>query len=175
MAHQFGYHILDELFSRYAANVSRHLLKEKTKHNIFVISLKKKKRWRPDETTAGFAFLENTISSILEKYCMHIGSLYCKWRHFVDYRRFRLSIIHNETEGYIYNCNLRYLIVMYHMINMLLTSWTIHLMLHQHCLATMRQCWTLERVSRQSTIFSDIVVGLVWFLCLLGPASHLLC
>lgn len=42
ISEQFGDAILDELFSRYAANVSRHLLQQKTKHSVFVISLKKK-------------------------------------------------------------------------------------------------------------------------------------
>ncbi|CAL9062386.1 unnamed protein product [Musa banksii] len=40
----FGDAILDELFSIYAANVSRHLLQQKSKHYLFVISLKKKKK-----------------------------------------------------------------------------------------------------------------------------------
>ena len=35
-----GEAIMDELFLRYAKNIARHLLKEKTKHVIFTISLK---------------------------------------------------------------------------------------------------------------------------------------
>ncbi|CAL9774392.1 unnamed protein product [Musa acuminata subsp. burmannicoides] len=42
IAHHFGDAILDELFSRYADKVARHLLKEKTKHTVMVIALKKK-------------------------------------------------------------------------------------------------------------------------------------
>ncbi|XP_064971669.1 anthranilate O-methyltransferase 3-like [Musa acuminata AAA Group] len=42
ISEQFGDAILDELFARYAANVSWHLLQQKTKHSVFVISLKKK-------------------------------------------------------------------------------------------------------------------------------------
>ncbi|URE16473.1 carboxyl methyltransferase [Musa troglodytarum] len=42
IAEHFGDAILDELFSIYAANVSRHLLQQKCKHYVFVISLKKK-------------------------------------------------------------------------------------------------------------------------------------
>ncbi|CAD5189229.1 unnamed protein product [Musa acuminata subsp. malaccensis] len=38
----FGDAILDELFSIYTANVSRHLRQQKSKHYLFVISLKKK-------------------------------------------------------------------------------------------------------------------------------------
>ncbi|XP_065048855.1 anthranilate O-methyltransferase 2-like [Musa acuminata AAA Group] len=43
IAEHFGDAILDELFSIYAANISRHLLQQKSKHYQFVISLKKKK------------------------------------------------------------------------------------------------------------------------------------
>lgn len=42
IARNFGEHILDDLFSRYAKNVARHLLKEKTKYPVFVIALKAK-------------------------------------------------------------------------------------------------------------------------------------
>ncbi|RWW53748.1 hypothetical protein BHE74_00039723 [Ensete ventricosum] len=42
IAEHFGDAILDELFSIYGANVSRHLLQRKSKHYVFVISLKKK-------------------------------------------------------------------------------------------------------------------------------------
>ncbi|XP_038978997.1 anthranilate O-methyltransferase 3-like [Phoenix dactylifera] len=42
IARSFGEHILDDLFSRYAKNVARHLLEEKTKHPVFVIALKTK-------------------------------------------------------------------------------------------------------------------------------------
>ncbi|RWV84554.1 hypothetical protein GW17_00053721, partial [Ensete ventricosum] len=42
IAHHFGDAILDELFARYAEKVARHLLKEKTKHTVLVIALKKK-------------------------------------------------------------------------------------------------------------------------------------
>ncbi|XP_065050077.1 anthranilate O-methyltransferase 2-like [Musa acuminata AAA Group] len=45
----FGDAILDELFSIYAANVSRHLLQQKSKHYLFVISLKKKKKKKKKE------------------------------------------------------------------------------------------------------------------------------
>ena len=45
----FGDAILDELFSIYAANVSRHLLQQKSKHYLFVISLKKKKKKEEEE------------------------------------------------------------------------------------------------------------------------------
>ncbi|XP_074568357.1 anthranilate O-methyltransferase 2-like [Curcuma longa] len=40
--HQFGAAILDDLFERYAHGVSKHLLKEKANHTIFLFSLKKK-------------------------------------------------------------------------------------------------------------------------------------
>ncbi|CAL9124254.1 unnamed protein product [Musa acuminata var. zebrina] len=42
IAHQFGDAILDELFLRYADNVSKHCLKAKTKFTILVIGLKRK-------------------------------------------------------------------------------------------------------------------------------------
>lgn len=42
LAHQFGEEALDEAFSRYAANVSRHLLEEKTKHLFLFVLLKKR-------------------------------------------------------------------------------------------------------------------------------------
>ncbi|RRT76052.1 hypothetical protein BHE74_00002382 [Ensete ventricosum] len=42
IAHQFGDAILDELFLRYADNVSKHCLKVKTKFTILVIGLKRK-------------------------------------------------------------------------------------------------------------------------------------
>ncbi|KAG1363842.1 putative SAM dependent carboxyl methyltransferase [Cocos nucifera] len=42
IARNFGEDMLDDLFSRYAKNVARHLLKEKTKYPLFVIALKAK-------------------------------------------------------------------------------------------------------------------------------------
>ena len=45
IACNFGEHILDDLFSRHAKNVARHLLKEKTKYPVFIIVLKAK-MWR---------------------------------------------------------------------------------------------------------------------------------
>ncbi|CAL9102919.1 unnamed protein product [Musa textilis] len=42
IAHQFGDAMLDELFLRYADNVSKHSLKAKTKFTILVIGLKRK-------------------------------------------------------------------------------------------------------------------------------------
>ncbi|KAG6466359.1 anthranilate O-methyltransferase 1-like [Zingiber officinale] len=42
LARQFGEEVIDEAFSRYAANISKHLLREKTKHFILFILLKKR-------------------------------------------------------------------------------------------------------------------------------------
>ncbi|KAG6478219.1 anthranilate O-methyltransferase 3-like [Zingiber officinale] len=41
IAHQFGEEVLDEVFSKYAANLSEHLLQEKTKYVLLIILLKK--------------------------------------------------------------------------------------------------------------------------------------
>ncbi|XP_074561890.1 anthranilate O-methyltransferase 3-like [Curcuma longa] len=42
IAHHFGEEVLDEVFSKYAANLSGHLLQEKTKYVFLIILLKKK-------------------------------------------------------------------------------------------------------------------------------------
>ncbi|KAG6499771.1 hypothetical protein ZIOFF_039563 [Zingiber officinale] len=41
IVHQFGDAILDDLFTRYTHNVSKHLIKEKANHTILVFALKK--------------------------------------------------------------------------------------------------------------------------------------
>ncbi|XP_042401019.1 anthranilate O-methyltransferase 3-like [Zingiber officinale] len=41
IVHQFGDVILDDLFTRYTHNVSKHLIKEKSNHTILVFALKK--------------------------------------------------------------------------------------------------------------------------------------
>ncbi|RWW40014.1 hypothetical protein BHE74_00054603 [Ensete ventricosum] len=55
IAEHFGDAILDELFSIYEANVPRHLLQRKSKHYVFVISLKKKEEAEADGDAAAAA------------------------------------------------------------------------------------------------------------------------
>ncbi|KAJ4764841.1 S-adenosyl-L-methionine-dependent methyltransferase superfamily protein [Rhynchospora pubera] len=48
IASHFGAAIVDELFSRFALNVAKHLLKEKTKYAVLALSLKKEEKMSCD-------------------------------------------------------------------------------------------------------------------------------